>query len=53
MQHRDEDKRKIGTKHENLAVCEINQLNDAVNHCIAYRDERVDAAKHQPINKLL
>ena len=36
------------TDHVNLAVGEIDQLDDAVHHGVAQGDERVDAPPGQP-----
>jgi hypothetical protein len=39
--------------HQHVAVREVDQVDDAVDHRVAERDERVHAAQHQPVDDLL
>ena len=40
-------------EHEDVAVCEVDQLEDAVHHRVAERDERVDGADGDAIEQIL
>ena len=50
---RDHRKRHHRADHHDLAVREIDQLDDAVHHRVAERDDGVDAAERQPVDDLL
>ncbi len=39
--------------HRNFAMGKIDQLENAVDHCVAECNERVDAAQHQTVDQLL
>ena len=39
--------------HVDLAVREVQQLQDPVDHRVAERDQGVDAAERQPVDELL
>ncbi len=43
----------IGADHINVAMGEIDQPQDAVNHRVAERDERVDRSDGQAVDQLL
>ena len=40
-------------EHEDVAVREIDEAQDAIDHRVAQRDERVDRALRQPVDELL
>src|SRR5690606_7135809 len=42
-----------GADHDDVAVREIDEADDAVHHRVAQRDQRVDAAQRQAIDELL
>ena len=42
-----------GADHEDLAVGEVDQLDDAVDHRVADRDQRVQRPEGQPVDQLL
>jgi hypothetical protein len=41
------------TDHQHLAVGEVDQVDDPVDHRVAERDQRIDAAEHEPVDDLL
>jgi hypothetical protein len=52
----DQRRKKITRKraeHEDVAVREIDEAKDAVNHRVAESDQRVNGAERQAINQLL
>ena len=48
--HRQRDQR---ADHHDFAVREVDEPEDAVDHGVAQRDQRVDAAQHQAVDDLL
>ena len=46
-------KRDHRADHHDLAVREVDELDDAVDHRVAQRDDRVDAAERQAVDELL
>ena len=42
-----------GADHEDLAVGEVQELEDPVDHRVAERDQRVDAPERQAVDELL
>jgi hypothetical protein len=42
-----------GADHQHIAVGEVNQVQHAVHHGVAQRDQCIHAAQHQPVNDLL
>ena len=50
IHHRQRDH---GADHHHFAVGEVDQLEDAVHHGVAQRDQGVDAAQHQAVDELL
>ena len=42
-----------GADHEDVAVGEIDEAQDAIDHRVAQRDERVDRAERKSIDELL
>ena len=39
-----------GADHVHVAVREVNQLQHAVNHCVAQRDERINRAERDAVD---
>ena len=52
-QRLDHEQGDHGADHDHLAVREVDQAHDAVNHRVAERDQHVDAAEHQAVDDLL
>ena len=48
-----EDDGQERAEHEDVAVGEVDQLDDPVDHRVAERDERVDRADRQRVDRLL
>ncbi len=49
----DDRQRHHRAHHGDFAVGEIDELENAVHHGVAQRDQRIDAAQHQAIDELL
>ena len=50
---RDGEEADVGAHHVDITVSEVDELDDAVDHRIAERDQRVDAAERYAIDELL
>ena len=50
---REDRERAEGADHEDLAVGEVDELDDAVDHRVAERDQRVDRTEHEAVGQLL
>ena len=44
--------RHVRTYHDDVAVSKVQQQDDTVNHAVAQRDQRVDAAKGKTVDQL-
>src|SRR5260370_39926541 len=53
LQHLDGRKRNHRAHHQHVAVSEVDDAQDAINHRIAECDDGIDAAKHQSVDDLL
>ena len=53
IEHSYRDEYEVGAYHKNIAVGEVDEPQNAVDHRIAYGDEAVKAPQHQSVEKML
>ena len=53
QQDRHGEIQRIAADHDEVAVCKVDKSDDTVNHRVAQRHERIDAAEAEPDDQLL
>ena len=46
------DEHNVAANHDDIAMCEVNELDNAVYHAVAQGHQRVNAAKAKAVNHL-